>query len=107
MEKGEHVRVTTLRAIGVAAAGLVLAGASTWAYAAPASGTDRSGTWIALAVAAVVAVAAGVAVLVGPSRQPRLGTPQSPDDTGEIQAWAEETHARRASLGRGGPRRGR
>ncbi|MEA5154499.1 hypothetical protein SDC9_67238 [bioreactor metagenome] len=60
------MRIAVVRVTAVTAATLALSGASQWAWAAPASGTDRTGTWIALLAAVVVALAAGVVVLVSP-----------------------------------------
>ncbi len=63
------MRITAVRAVAVTAAALALSGASQWAYAAPASGTDRTGTLIALLAAVGIALAAGVVVLVSPGRR--------------------------------------
>ena len=116
---------TIQRVIAITVTAAVLSGSGSWAYAAPAAGDERTGTWVALGLAAVVALVAGVAAVVGPSwpsgtRRPSVpGRPDMPtapavpgvpparrmmpptadfgeDDTSVQRALAAETRARRA-----------
>ena len=104
---------TIQRVIAITVTAAVLSGSGSWAYAAPAAGDERTGTWVALGLAAVVALVAGVAAVVGPSwpsgtRRPSVpGVPPArrmmpptadfgEDDTSVQRALAAETRARRA-----------
>lgn len=117
---------TIQRVVAVTVAAAVLSGSGVWAYAAPAAGDERTGTWVALALALVVALVAGVAAVVGPSwpsgtRRPsvpnRPSVPSVPtgrrmmppgafteDDTAVQRALAAETRARRAHTDHRDPR---
>lgn len=57
------------RAVATVATAVALAGAGAYAYAAPVAGDERTGTWTALGIAALVALVAGVVSALGPSRE--------------------------------------
>lgn len=111
---------TIQRVVAVTVAAAVLSGSGVWAYAAPAAGDERTGTWVALALALVVALVAGVAAVVGPSWPSGTRRPSVPsvptgrrmmppgafteDDTAVQRALAAETRARRAHTDHRDPR---
>ncbi|SDB80329.1 hypothetical protein GA0111570_102117 [Raineyella antarctica] len=78
---------TIQRAVSVAVTAAVLSTAGVWAYAADpaAAGVERTGTWLALGAAGIVALLAGLTAVFGPGGAERpASVPRRhfADDTG-------------------------